>query len=228
VLLSLLLPLASLASCGQPAPPLLESLKLGIPAAALQSPFEGPLPDATELRVGISFKFDPQVLNLVGQQPLRPEQPSDLEQFARRLGISDVTYQKIAGFFNIGGLVLKLSKLRTYLSLQAKAGTFARLLHTRFVIHLYKSRTFYAPATPPKVPSFLAAMIDAITGLDSYSTQPRHALYIHDQGSHASRHGALDCSPASQTLATADVAGAYSLRLQRPLAARSARRKHDH
>jgi subtilase family serine protease len=118
LLLSLLLPLASLASCGQPAPPLLESLKLG--------------------------------------------------------------------------------KLRTYLSLQAKAGTFARLLHTRFVIHLYKSRTFYAPATPPKVPSFLAAMIDAITGLDSYSTQPRHALYIHDQGSHVSRHGALDCSPLAR------------------------------
>ena len=102
VLLSLLLPLASLASCGQLAPPLLESLKLGIPAAALQSPVQGPLPDVTELRVGIGFKIDPQVLNLVGQQPLRPEQPSDLEQFARRLGISDGAYQKIAGFFNLG------------------------------------------------------------------------------------------------------------------------------
>ncbi len=60
--LTLLLPLATLADCGQAAPPLYESLNLGIPAAALQSPVKGPLPDTTELHVGITFKVDPQVL----------------------------------------------------------------------------------------------------------------------------------------------------------------------
>src|SRR6266568_8947263 len=109
LLLALLLPLASLASCSQPAP-LFESLKLGIPAAALQSPVVGPLPDATELRVGITFKIDPQALKVAGQQPLRPGQSSGLERFARSLGISDATYQKIANFFNAQGLVLHLSK----------------------------------------------------------------------------------------------------------------------
>src|SRR5712692_6411102 len=74
LLLALLFPLASLVSCDQPAPPLFESLKLGIPAAALQSPVRGPLPDATELHIGITFKIDSQALNLVGQQPLQPGQ----------------------------------------------------------------------------------------------------------------------------------------------------------
>src|SRR6266566_3396377 len=208
--LTLLLPLATLVSCNQPAPPAYESLKLGIPAAALQTPVKGPLPDTTELHVGITFKINPQVLNIVAQRPLQPGQSSNLEQFARRLGINDATYQKIKDFFHAKGLVLQLSKLRTYLSVDAKAGTVARLLQTTFVIHQYKGRTFYAPKTPPKVPTFLANTIAAITGLDNYSKHPLHALHIsYPQGSRVSRHGALDCSPADQTLVPADVAGAY-------------------
>jgi kumamolisin len=208
--LTLLLPLATLAGCSQSAPPQYESFNLGIPAAALQSPVKGPLPDTTELHVGITFKVDPQVLNLVGQRPLLPGQSSNLEQFARRLGIDDATYQKIKDFFNAKGLVLQLSKLRTYLSFQAKAGTVARLLQTTFVIHQYNGRTFYAPATPPKVPTFFANSIAAITGLDNYSKSPIHALHFSlQQGSRVSKHEALDCSPDDQTLTPADVAGAY-------------------
>ena len=63
--LTLLLPLATLVSCNQPAPLQYTSLNLGIPAAALQSPVKGPLPDSTELHVGITFKINPQVLNIV-------------------------------------------------------------------------------------------------------------------------------------------------------------------
>jgi kumamolisin len=208
--LTLLFSIESLVSCTQPAPPQYTSLNLGIPAAALQSPVNGPLPDTTELHVGITFKVDPQVLNLVGQRPLRPGQSSNLEQFARRLGIDDATYQKIKDFFNAKGLVLQLSKLRTYLSFQAKAGTLARLLQTTFVIHQYKGRTFYAPKTPPKVPTFFANSIAAVTGLDNYSKPPIHALHFSfPQASRVSQHAALDCSPDDQTLTTADVAGAY-------------------
>src|SRR6266498_2913436 len=90
--LTLLLPLATLADCGQAAPPLYESLNLGIPAAALQSPVKGPLPDTTELHVGITFKVDPQVLNIVGQRPLQPGQFSFLVKLARPPGSTHSPY----------------------------------------------------------------------------------------------------------------------------------------
>jgi len=209
LLLILFFPLAALVSCSQPPPPFV-SLNLGIPAAALKSPVVGSLPDSTVLHVGITFKIDPQVLNVAAQQPLRPGQSSDLERFAKSLGVSDVTYQKIADFFNVQGLVLKLSKLRTYLSLQAKAGTFARLLQTKFVIHQYQGRKFYAPSTPPKIPSFLANSIVAVTGLDNYSPHPKHALQMNQiRRTQAPHSGVLDCNPGDQSLTPTDVAHAY-------------------
>ncbi len=60
--LTLFFSLASLVSCTQPEP-LFTSINLGIPAAALQSPVKGKLPDSTELNVGITFKIDPRLLN---------------------------------------------------------------------------------------------------------------------------------------------------------------------
>jgi subtilase family serine protease len=173
---------------------------------------KGPLPDATLLYVGITFKIDPRLLDQANRQKLQPGQNSNLESLARRLGISQSTYQQIQNFFSPQGITLKLSKLRTHLSVYAKAGTLARLLQTKFVIHQYKGRTFYAPATPPKVPSFLANSIDAITGLDNYSKPPLHALtmhFNHPQGPHMLQPRAQDCSPAAQTLTPGDVAGAY-------------------
>jgi subtilase family serine protease len=212
LVLTLFFSLASLVSCNQPPPPAYTAINLGIPAAALQSPVKGPLPDATLLHVGITFKIDPRLLDQANRQKLQPGQSSNLEAFARRLGISDSTYRQIQSFFSPQGIALKLSKLRTHLSVYAKAGTLARLLQTRFVIHQYKGRTFYAPATPPKVPSFLANSIDAITGLDNYSKPPLHALTMHvshPQGPHTRKFPVQDCSPADQTLAPGDVAGAY-------------------
>jgi len=167
LLLTLFFSLASLVSCNQPAPLHYTSLNLGIPAAALQSPVKGPLPDKTVLHVGITFKVDPRLLDQADHLQLKPGQRSNLEAFARRIGIDDATLQKIEGFFNADGITLQLSKLRTYLSFQAKAATVARVLQTKFVIHQYKGRTFYAPATPPKVPTFLATSIATITGLDN-------------------------------------------------------------
>jgi len=201
--LTLLFSLTSLVSCNQPEP-LYTSINPGIPPAALQSPVKGNLPDSTELHVGITFKIDPRLLNQADQQRLHPGQPSK----PQGVGIDNSFYQKMKGFFQ--GIDLRLSKLRTYMSFQAKAGTVARLLQTKFVIHQYKGRTFYAPATPPKVPTDFAKTIDAITGLDNYSLHPKHDLHITSpQASQISRNGALDCSQASQTLTLGDVAGAY-------------------
>ena len=70
--------------------------------------------------------------------------------------------KKVKGFFNLQGITLKLSKLRTHLAIDAKAKTFARLLQTHFVIHKLNGRTFYAPATPPKLPQFLADSYDCL------------------------------------------------------------------
>ncbi len=206
LLLTLLFSLVSLVSCNNQAEPLYTSINLGIPAAALQSPVKGNLPDSTELHVGITFKIDPRLLHQADQQRLNPGQPS--KQGGTGLGIDNGLYQKMRGFFQ--GIDLRLSKLRTYVSFQAKAGTLARLLQTKFVIHQYKGRTFYAPATPPKLPTDFANTIDAITGLDNYSLPPKHDLHItYPQASQVSRYGTRDCSPADQTLTLGDVAGAY-------------------
>jgi kumamolisin len=210
LLLTLFFSLALLVSCNQPAPLQYTSLNLGIPAAALQSPVKGPLPDSTELHVGITFKVDPRLLDQADHLKLQPGQLSNLQAFAKRIGIDDATYQKISDFFNPAGITLKLSKLRTYLSVDAKAGTLARLLQTTFVLHQYKGRTFYAPSKPPKIPAFLANSIAAITGLDNFSKPPVHALNItYPQASHISLHGAQDCSAADQTLIPSDIATAY-------------------
>ena len=73
--LTLLFSLASLVSCNQPAP-LYTSVNLGIPAAALQSPVKGNLPDSTDLHIGITFKIDPRLLHQADQQRPQPGQPS--------------------------------------------------------------------------------------------------------------------------------------------------------
>jgi len=203
MLLTLFFSLTSLVSCTQPEPAF-TSLNLGIPAEALRSPVKGKLPDNTELHIGITFKIDPRLLRQADQQRIQPGQPSP----PGGLGINNGVFAKIKAFFQ--GIDMHLSKLRTYVSFQAKAGTLARLLQTTFVIHLYKGRTFYAPSTPPKVPTDFANTIDAITGLDNYSQPPRHDLHItYPQKSHVSQHAALDCSPDSQTLTAGNVAGAY-------------------
>ena len=204
--LILLFSFASLVSCNQPTASQYVSINLGIPAAALQSPVKGSLPDTTVLHLGVTFKIDPRLLDQADHQKLQPGQRSKLEVLANRLGIDDATYQKIKQFFHPQGITL--SKLRTHLSIQAQARSLAKVLQTKFVIHQYKGRTFYAPATPPKVPAFLANSIDVITGLDSYSKAPKHSLDItYPQASHLSQY--QDCSPDTQTLFPSDVATAY-------------------
>ena len=60
--LTLFFSLTSLVSCMQPEPAF-TSLSLGIPAAALQSPVTGKLPDSTVLHIGITVKIDPRLLH---------------------------------------------------------------------------------------------------------------------------------------------------------------------
>ncbi len=205
-----LLVLAPLAGCGTPAPLQFTTIDLGLPPAALNSPVVGPLPDNTQMRVGVTFKVSQSVLDHFDHQKIQPGKRSNLENFANQIGIDDATYQKIKDFFNTGGIGLKLSKLRTHLTITAEAKTFARLLQTRFVIHRLNNRTFFAPATPPKLPKFLVDSIAAITGLDNYSTPPQTGhIYQHFKQASSRRRPGQDCNPPRQTLLPKEVAHAY-------------------
>ncbi len=207
-LMLLLLPL--LASCGGPTPISFTSLDLGIPAAAANSPVTGSVPDNTPMHVGITFKMSQNLLNHLGSQTPQARTPSHVEKFANQLGIDDATYQKIKDFFNLSGLKLKLSKLRTNLTIDGKASLFAKIFQTHFVRHAYHNRTFFAPATAPKLPTFLAHTIVAITGLDNYSSPPQHA-FMPLQTLHSRQTGRAqqDCSPDSSFLLPKEIAHAY-------------------
>src|SRR6266480_1921241 len=209
-ILGLLLVLAPVAGCGTPAPLQFTTIDLGLPPAALKSPVVGPLSDNTQMRVGITFKVSQNMLDHFDHQKIQPGKRSNLENFANQIGIDDATYQKIKDFFNTGGIGLKLSKLRTHLTITAKAKTFARLLQTRFVIHRLNNRTFFAPATPPKLPKFLVDSIAAITGLDNYSTPPQTGhISQHFKQASSKRRPGQDCNPPGQTLLPKEVAHAY-------------------
>ena len=201
-----------LASCSTPTPQSIQftPLNLGIPQEALKSPVVGNLPGTTVLHVRVTFKMDPNWLNRMQNQPIQPGQRSHLENVANKIGIDDATYQKIKSFFSTQKLAVNLSKLHTHLSVDGKASTFAKLLQTSFVEHKYHGRTFFAPATPPKVPTFLANSIDAVTGLDNYSARPVHDLSFRASVPSTRRQaGQADCSPLDQTLLPRDVADAY-------------------
>ena len=207
-LLFLLVPL--LISCGGPPSLEMTPIDLGLPPAALKSPVVGPLPDNMQLHVRITFKVSQSIINKLQGQKGHPGQPSHLENLAKQIGIDDGTYQKIKDFFNLKGIALNLSKLRTNLAINARASTFAKLLQTHFVIHKYNGHTFFAPATPPKLPKFMVDSIVAITGLDNYSSQPQHALTLqHFNLPRSGNRPKQDCSPLDQTLLPKDVAHAY-------------------
>ena len=208
LLLLILVPL--LTSCGGPAPLEYTPIDLGIPAQALNSPVVGPLPDSTKLHVGVTFKVNQVLINKLEGQQVHPGQRSKLEDLANKIGIDDATYQKIKDFFNLKGIALNLSKLRTHMTIDARASTFANLFQTNFVIHKYKGRTFYAPTTPPKLPKFLADSIVAITGLDNYSPGPVHAFSLqHFNLPKVTRRPGQDCYPLGGTLLPRQVAHAY-------------------
>ena len=211
-MLGLLLLLAPLAACGggsAPTPLQSSALDLGIPTEAMNSPVVGPLPDATKLAVRVTFKIDPKLLKQMNDQKIEPGKRSHIEEFASKLGVSDSTYQKIKDFFIPTGISLKLSKLRTHLAIDAKASTLAKLLQTKFVVHKYNDHTFYAPATPPKLPKAVLDSIEAITGLDNYSAPPQHAFTFTAGTQKHTRQAAQNCQPQNQTLLPRQVAHAY-------------------
>jgi hypothetical protein len=85
--LGLILVLAPLAGCGTPPPLQFTTIDLGLPPAALNSPVVGPLPDNTQMRVGVTFKVSQSVLDHFDHQKIQPGKRSNLENFANQIGI---------------------------------------------------------------------------------------------------------------------------------------------
>src|SRR5690349_7742925 len=75
-ILGLMLLIPMLAACNNPVQ--FVPVNLGIPSQALNSPLVGPLPDATKLHVGLTFKVSDSVINKLSSQ-VHPHQPSHLE-----------------------------------------------------------------------------------------------------------------------------------------------------
>lgn len=218
----LLLLLVLLVSCGNstpvtntppiPTPLQFTAIDLGLPPTALNSPVIGPLPDTTLMHVRLSFKLNQSQLNQLNAKKVHAGQSTDASKLANSLGVNDTTYQKIKAFLGVQDVSLSLSKLHTDLKVDGKASTFARLFQTHFVIHQLNGRRFYAPATPPKLPKFIADTLVAVSGLDSYSLplQGRQFSQAHAfDASSTNNHAAINCNAPRQELFPIDVARAY-------------------
>jgi kumamolisin len=188
---------------------------LGLPAKALNAPVTGTVPDDTTLHVVITFKTNQSTLNQLKSQKVQPGQTTNLQNQANKIGISDATYAQIKAYLGVENVTLKLDTLHTNLDVDGKAGSFARIFQTHFILHQLNGRTFFAPATAPKVPKFMADQIAAITGLDNYSQAPRnHIAYmkpLHTEKSMArsTSHTSPNCSVDTNLLTPAQVAHAY-------------------
>ncbi len=218
----LLFTLVLLAGCGggtnavQPTPtaPSIAAftiLNLHIPQKAYDAPTLGSVPDGDILHIGVSFKLDQAVLDKINAQ--KKGTTKDATSLANQLGISDEQYQKVKAYFGVENATLTLGKLHTYLSIDAKASTFARLLQTKFVLHKLDNRTFYTPDTtlPPKLPTAIAGQILAITGLDTYSPPVKVGttrMNAHTNTAQTTHQPANVCTP-DQGYTTQQVAHAY-------------------
>ena len=223
-LAGLMLALTLLAGCGGSSGPTTSTtptasvgsqfspLDLGLPKQVLEAPITGTVPDSQLLHVSITFKINQSTLNSLGVKNKVPSGKNiNVQATANALGISDATYQKIKAFFGVKDATLKLSALHTDLTIDALAGSFARLLQTRFVTHKLNGRSFFTPdpAKPPMIPSAISSYILAVTGLDNYSLPPQTGVSLRaSQATHPTRAGA-DCT-VDDTVVTPDmVASAY-------------------
>lgn len=183
---------------------------VNVPPAALNSPVTGQLPDNTVLHVHLTFKVNQTQQNQLNK--VTSGQGQNLEKEANSIGISDEAYQKIKAFLGIEDATLTLSKLHTDLKVDAKAKTIATLFQTHFALHKYQGRTFYAPTTTPKLPTFIVNQLITVTGLDNYSMSLHTGLThttsvpltnaVHQQAK-------ADCNPPSNQVFPKDVADAY-------------------
>ncbi|HEY6540136.1 MAG TPA: S53 family peptidase [Ktedonobacteraceae bacterium] len=142
------------------------SINLGIPTDALNSPITGPLADDTLMHVRLLFKLNQGQENQLNKIS---NQQQDISHLANQIGISDAMFAQIKAQLGITGVTLSLSNLHTSVAVDGKARSMALLFQTHFVVYKYQGRTFYAPATAPKLPTFIVNNLVSVTGLDDFS-----------------------------------------------------------
>ncbi len=191
----------------------LTTLDLGLPQKALSAPVVGKLSDDQKMHVGVTFKSNQAALDQMDKHKVKVGEKQSSADLANQLGISEETYQKIKSYFGVEDATVTIGKLRTNITIDAKAKTFASLLHTSFVLHKLDGRTYYTPdpANPPKVPKIVADNVLAVTGLDNYSRPPQHTFYTQPQQQAATlqAHASVDCQASGDSLVPSQVSHAY-------------------
>jgi subtilase family serine protease len=197
---------ASPTHSNQPVP-----LDLGIPQQALQEVALSPLPDSTPMHVVISFKLNTSLLSKLAANPrMRAGQSIDVRNLANQVGITDQEYQQMQQFFGGPGITLHLHKLHTSMTLDAPASILANQLHTHFLYHTYHGVMFYAPSPAVILPASIAPLIQAISGLDSYSKyqNPTDAMHLQPLKASLNNDG---CVNDNDVLIPQQVSQAYGL-----------------
>ncbi len=186
-------------------------LDLHLPQKAYAATITGSVPDSQVLHVSVSFKLNQAVLEKL--KHVKKGDTKETQALQSQLGISDQEYQQIKAYFGIENATLNLGNLHTYLTIDAKASSFARLLQTKFVTHSLNNRTYYTPdaSMPPRLPTQIANQILAVNGLDSYN--PPAKIGITQTSKHATRtqwvRKAADTCTPDQGYTTQQIAHAY-------------------
>ncbi len=186
-------------------------LDLHLPQKAYDAPVTGKVADSQVLHVSVSFKLNQAVADKM--KHLKPGDTKDAQDLQSQLGISDAEYQRIKAYFGVEDAKLNLGKLHTYLTIDAKASSFARLLQTKFVMHTLDGRSYYTPDAnmPPKLPAQIASQILAVNGLDSYTPpiKVKSTSALSRATSTASTRKATDLCTPERGYTTQQIAHAY-------------------
>ena len=186
-------------------------LDLHLPQKAYTAAITGAVADSQVLHVSVSFKLNQAVLDKL--KHLKKGDTKDAQALQSQLGISDQEYQQIKAFFGVQNATLNLGKLHTYLTIDAKAGSFAHILQTKFVTHTLDGRSYYTPdaSLPPKLPTQIANQILAVSGLDSYAPPIKinTTRATHSTRSVRITHKVADSCTPDQGYTTQQIAHAY-------------------
>jgi kumamolisin len=131
----------------------------------------------------------------------------DLESQANKIGITDEQYAQVKSFLDTHNVTVQLDKLHTSVEVDGATSAMGTIFQTTFVNHKYQNREFYAPKTPPRIPSQLASLIVSVTGLDSYSAPVKPRSFAHHNLPTASN--AANCNIPSGADTSTDVGHAY-------------------
>ncbi len=191
-------------------------LNLGIPQTAMAAPVTGALAASQVLHIGVTFKLNQAAVdqwNKLNGQNQAQQGSSDAGTIANQLGITDAQYQSIKSYFGVQDAKLTLNKLHTYLAVDAKVSTINAVFRTKLVQRQLNDRTFYTPDStmPPQVPTIIANQIDAVTGLENYSSfiTGASAQRMHQASHLVQKQPTADCNPASSTINTDQIAANY-------------------